>query len=51
MNKSMNILYNLLINVVGFMVLQGHEQNSLGNLLALWLISGVFAGVALGWLW
>ncbi|KAK2447164.1 equilibrative nucleotide transporter [Trifolium repens] len=29
----------------------GPEQNALGNLLALCLLSGVFAGVALGWLW
>ncbi|XP_058739538.1 equilibrative nucleotide transporter 3-like [Vicia villosa] len=30
---------------------KGPEQNTLGNLLALWLLSGIFVGVALGWLW
>ncbi|GAU39305.1 hypothetical protein TSUD_119100 [Trifolium subterraneum] len=30
---------------------KGPEQNALGNLLALCLLSGVFAGVALSWLW
>ncbi|XP_061368652.1 equilibrative nucleotide transporter 3-like isoform X3 [Gastrolobium bilobum] len=30
---------------------KGPEQNALGNLLALWLSSGICAGVALDWLW
>ncbi|XP_027188869.1 equilibrative nucleotide transporter 3-like [Cicer arietinum] len=30
---------------------KGSEQNALGNMLALWLLSGVFVGVVLGWLW
>ncbi|XP_059437568.1 equilibrative nucleotide transporter 3-like isoform X2 [Corylus avellana] len=30
---------------------RGPEQNALGNLLVLCLISGIFAGVALDWLW
>ncbi|XP_045825339.1 equilibrative nucleotide transporter 3-like [Trifolium pratense] len=29
----------------------GPEQNALGNLLALCLLSGIFVGVAIGWLW
>ncbi|ESW20255.1 hypothetical protein PHAVU_006G193400 [Phaseolus vulgaris] len=30
---------------------KGPEQNALGNLLVLFLFSGIFAGVALDWLW
>ncbi|XP_059659977.1 equilibrative nucleotide transporter 3-like [Cornus florida] len=30
---------------------KGPEQNALGNLLVLCLLGGIFAGVALGWLW
>ncbi|KAK7313846.1 hypothetical protein VNO77_39048 [Canavalia gladiata] len=30
---------------------KGSEQNALGNLLSLWLLGGVCAGVALDWLW
>ncbi|XP_058758236.1 equilibrative nucleotide transporter 3-like [Vicia villosa] len=30
---------------------KGPEQNTLGNLLALWLLSGILVGVSLGWLW
>ncbi|KAL9321282.1 hypothetical protein ACSQ67_013121 [Phaseolus vulgaris] len=30
---------------------KGPEQNALGNLLVLFLLSGIFAGVALDWLW
>ena len=36
---------------IGFIVLQGPEQNALGNLLVLCLLCGLFAGVALDWLW
>lgn len=30
---------------------KGPEQNALGNLLVLFLVGGIFAGVALDWLW
>ncbi|KAI6703120.1 hypothetical protein NL676_012256 [Syzygium grande] len=30
---------------------KGPEQNALGNLLVLFLLGGIFSGVALGWLW
>ncbi|XP_023532420.1 equilibrative nucleotide transporter 3-like [Cucurbita pepo subsp. pepo] len=30
---------------------KGPEQNALGNLLVLFLLGGIFAGVTLGWLW
>ncbi|PHU26432.1 Equilibrative nucleotide transporter 5 [Capsicum chinense] len=30
---------------------KGPEQNALGNLLVLFLLAGIFTGVALGWLW
>ncbi|XP_058739541.1 equilibrative nucleotide transporter 3-like [Vicia villosa] len=30
---------------------KGPEQNTLGNLLALWMLSGILVGVSLGWLW
>ncbi|XP_010422389.1 PREDICTED: equilibrative nucleotide transporter 3-like [Camelina sativa] len=30
---------------------KGPEQNALGNLLAMFLLGGIFAGVALDWLW
>ncbi|KDP20868.1 hypothetical protein JCGZ_21339 [Jatropha curcas] len=30
---------------------KGPEQNALGNLLVVFLVGGIFAGVALGWLW
>lgn len=36
--------------LVGF-ILQGPEQNALGNLLVLFLLGGIFSGVALDWLW
>jgi equilibrative nucleoside transporter 1/2/3 len=32
-------------------VLQGPEQNALGNILTLFLLLGLFAGVTLDWLW
>lgn len=32
-------------------LLQGPEQNALGNLLVLCLLSGIFAGAVLDWLW
>ncbi|KAI4304317.1 hypothetical protein MLD38_039847 [Melastoma candidum] len=30
---------------------KGPEQNALGNLLVLFLLGGIFSGIALGWLW
>ncbi|PKI58531.1 hypothetical protein CRG98_021092 [Punica granatum] len=30
---------------------KGPEQNALGNLLVLFLLGGIFSGVALDWLW
>ncbi|GAA0186062.1 transporter [Lithospermum erythrorhizon] len=30
---------------------KGPEQNALGNLLVLFILGGIFSGVALGWLW
>ncbi|KAK6918955.1 Equilibrative nucleoside transporter [Dillenia turbinata] len=30
---------------------KGPEQNALGNILVLFLLGGIFAGVTLGWLW
>ncbi|KAF2539514.1 hypothetical protein F2Q68_00020480 [Brassica cretica] len=30
---------------------KGPEQNALGNLLVIFLLGGIFAGVALDWLW
>ncbi|GMP74937.1 hypothetical protein CsSME_00032181 [Camellia sinensis var. sinensis] len=30
---------------------KGPEQNALGNLLVLFLLAGIFSGVALDWLW
>jgi equilibrative nucleoside transporter 1/2/3 len=38
-------------NNILFSILQGPEQNALGNLLVLCVLFGVFAGVALDWLW
>jgi equilibrative nucleoside transporter 1/2/3 len=34
-----------------WIVLQGPEQNALGNILTLFLLLGLFAGVTLDWLW
>ncbi|BFG40717.1 hypothetical protein CerSpe_269910 [Prunus speciosa] len=40
-----------LINVFGFFYLDGPEQNALGNILVMFLLCGIFAGVSLDWLW
>lgn len=32
-------------------ILQGPEQNAIGNFLVLCLLGGIFAGVSLDWLW
>ena len=34
-----------------FEILQGPEQNALGNILVVFLLGGIFSGVALDWLW
>jgi len=38
-------------NVGVFDLVKGPEQNALGNLLVIFLLGGIFAGVALDWLW
>ena len=37
------------IYLCGF--LKAPEQNALGNMLVMFLLGGIFAGVSLGWLW
>lgn len=32
-------------------ILQGPEQNALGNILVMFLLGDIFAGVTLDWLW
>jgi len=32
-------------------ILQGPEQNALGNLLVLFLLAGIFVGAVSDWLW
>lgn len=36
---------------IDFAFVKGPEQNALGNLLVIFLLGGIFAGVALDWLW
>jgi len=43
------ILSSVLISE--FVLLQGPEQNALGNVLVLCLLTGIFAGAVLDWLW
>lgn len=46
------LIYYFRLSTNGSMgILQGPEQNALGNLLVLFLLSGVFGGAAGSWLW
>uniref|UniRef100_A0A453BBJ4 Uncharacterized protein n=1 Tax=Aegilops tauschii subsp. strangulata TaxID=200361 RepID=A0A453BBJ4_AEGTS len=36
---------------IGFLVVQGPEQNALGNVLVVCLLGGIFSGVVLDWMW
>lgn len=40
-----------LITEIWFKTFQGPEQNALGNILVVFLLGGIFSGVALDWLW
>jgi equilibrative nucleoside transporter 1/2/3 len=34
-----------------FLLVQGPEQNALGNVLVVCLLAGIFSGVVLDWMW
>ena len=47
-SKIIHFVVNLIYNLI---VLKAPEQNALGNLLVMFLLGGIFTGVALDWLW
>ena len=47
-SKIIHFVANLIYNLV---ILKAPEQNALGNLLVMFLLGGIFSGVALDWLW